>query len=682
MAAYHLAASVVDEALSNLAAVGGDNERAAILDNFCWGNPTDPTQLGMLVRAVKGCYDAAAGFGTPFISGKDSLNNEYRSAGERLPVIPTLLISAVGVIDDASQTVDMSLKHPGNLLYQIGITHNELAGSHYAEIGAPLGGATLAGATLAGATLAGAMPHVDIETARTTMKALGSAIRKGLVQACHDLSEGGLAVAAAEMSLAGLLGMTIDVGLVPFVGARSIAPQEWDGKLTPGDTGAQDELNTILLHINQLLKAPQRLLDYDFLVIPGGFSYGDDLGAGTLLAKNLVIHLGSQLQQSIDEGRLILGICNGFQPLVRAGLLPAMKNWSFNASHIPVTSLTNNASAQFECRWITLSPLPAPCIFTKRIHHHIELPVAHGEGRFVLADAALLSTLQANGQIPLVYTMNARQISPSSAASLFPYPDNPNGSMGNIAGVCNAQGNVFGLMPHPEPYSHALQHPRRRGTRAQGDGLLIFRNAFAHAKKMDAINRASTTYASSGVDIAAADSAKELMKEAVQATPGPEVLAGMSAFAGICNPGDLQQMRQPALVASTDGVGTKTLLAAQAGRFDTVGYDLVNHSVNDLLTQGARPLFFMDYLAMGKLDPVVAATIVTSVAAACREVGCALLGGETAEMPGVYLPGAFDLACTIVCVVEQDAITGSGQSISMGEILQRMHSSGQHAKGS
>src|SRR6266566_6128544 len=127
---------------------------------------------------------------------------------------------------------------------------------------------------------------------------------------------------------------------------------------------------TDLLHINQLLKTPERLLDYHFLVIPGGFSYGDDLGAGTLLAKNLVIHLGKQLQQFIDEGRLILGICNGFQTLVRAGLLPAMKNWSFDASHIPVTSLTDNASAQFECRWIMLSALPGPCIFTKGIDQH------------------------------------------------------------------------------------------------------------------------------------------------------------------------------------------------------------------------------------------------------------------------------------------------------------------------
>ena len=121
---YHMAINAVDEALRNLTAVGGDIERASLLDNFCWGNPTDPSQLGMLVRAVKGCYDAAIGYGTSFISGKDSLNNEYRSNGERVPVIPTLLISAVGVIDDAAQTIDMSLKQPGNL---------SLSNRHYAQ---------------------------------------------------------------------------------------------------------------------------------------------------------------------------------------------------------------------------------------------------------------------------------------------------------------------------------------------------------------------------------------------------------------------------------------------------------------------------------------------------------------------------------------------------------------------
>ncbi len=139
-------------------------------------------------------------------------------------------------------------------------------------------------------------------------------------------------------------------------------------------------------------------------------------------------------------------------------------------------------------------------------------------------------------------------------------------------------------------------------------------------------------------------------------------------------------MRQPALVASTDGVGTKTLIAAQAGRFNTIGYDIVNHSINDLVTQGARPLFFMDYLAVNKLEPEQAAQIVQSVADACREAGCALLGGETAEMPDVYLPGAFDLAGTIVGVVEQDEMINTA-SICPGDVLLGLPSNGLHTNG-
>jgi phosphoribosylformylglycinamidine synthase I len=439
---------------------------------------------------------------------------------------------------------------------------------------------------------------------------------------------------------------------------------------------------TVLLHINQLLKTPEHLLDYHFLVIPGGFSYGDDLGAGTLLAKNLVIHLGKQLQQFIDEGRLILGICNGFQVLVRAGMLPGTEGVSLDASQVPTTSLISNASAQFECHWVNLSTQPGPCIFTQGIDRSIELPVAHGEGHFVLADPDLLSDLQANRQIPFVYTMNVWRISPSSAtpslSSLIPYPDNPNGSIGNVAGVCNPQGNVFGLMPHPERYIHAIQHPQRRGTQGYGDGLLIFKNAFEYVKNTFNVQ---TSYSSSGVDIVAADTAKELMRDAVRGTYGPEVLAGIGAFAGIYDLSRIQHMLSPALVASTDGVGTKTLIAAQAGRFETIGYDLVNHSVNDLLTQGAMPLFFMDYLAMGKLNPIHAATIVKSVAMACQEVGCALLGGETAEMPDVYLPGTFDLAGTIVGIVERGEVIGSQQSISMDDILLGLPSNGLHTNG-
>jgi phosphoribosylformylglycinamidine cyclo-ligase len=187
-------------------------------------------------------------------------------------------------------------------------------------------------------------------------------------------------------------------------------------------------------------------------------------------------------------------------------------------------------------------------------------------------------------------------------------------------------------------------------------------------------------YAASGVDIAAATRAKELMAAAVRATHGPAVLAGMGAFGGCFDAQALRGLAAPVLVSSADGVGTKTLVAAALGRYDTVGQDLVNHCVNDILVQGARPLFFLDYLAAARLDPEQAAAIVGGVAAACRAVGCALLGGETAEMPDVYAPGAFDLAGTIVGVVEREAMLPR-PGIAPGDALIALPSTGLHTNG-
>ena len=436
-----------------------------------------------------------------------------------------------------------------------------------------------------------------------------------------------------------------------------------------------------LVHINQLIKEPARLLEYHLLGVPGGFSYGDDLGAGTLLAKNISVHLSKELQRFVDEGRLVLGICNGFQTLVRAGLLPGV--WA-DGDSAPAATLTDNASAQFECRWVSVTPQAGPCVFTRGIHGPIEMPVAHGEGQFVLANQVELTRLQASGQAALVYTISARSATPSPTASSLPlqevpYPANPNGSPGNIAGVCNARGTVFGLMPHPENFVHAIQHPQRRdGTEGPGDGLLLFKNAYAYVRKQFLT---PVSYASSGVDIAAADHALAMIKDAVKATHGPEVQAGMGAFAGIFLASALREMRQPALVASTDGVGTKTLLASQSGRFTTIGHDIVHHSLNDLLTQKATPLFFMDYVATGKLAPTQIAEVVKGVAEACKEAGCALLGGETAEMPGVYHNDAFDLAGTIVGAVDLAEGWQNGATIRPGDVLLGLPSNGLHTNG-
>ncbi|RRR65823.1 MAG: phosphoribosylformylglycinamidine synthase subunit PurL [Candidatus Viridilinea halotolerans] len=196
---YWMALAVVDEALRNVVAVGGDPQRTAILDNFCWGDPRQPDRMAGLVRAAAGCYDAAVAFGTPFISGKDSLNNEYRDAeGQRVAIPPTLLISALAEVPDVRRSVSMDLKQAGNQIYLVGATRAELGGSHWhAIVGVD--------------ALAGQVPQVDLAAARATFVALHAALRAGLVAACHDLSEGGLAVAAAEMALAGDLGLDLDL---------------------------------------------------------------------------------------------------------------------------------------------------------------------------------------------------------------------------------------------------------------------------------------------------------------------------------------------------------------------------------------------------------------------------------------------------------------------------------------
>ncbi len=188
------------------------------------------------------------------------------------------------------------------------------------------------------------------------------------------------------------------------------------------------------------------------------------------------------------------------------------------------------------------------------------------------------------------------------------------------------------------------------------------------------------TYASAGVNIDVGNRAVELMGHAVRSTYGPQVLAGLGAFGGLYDAAVLKDLSAPVLVASTDGVGTKVKLAAQTRRYDLVGQDLVNHCVNDILVQGARPLFFLDYVASSKIDSAMVAKAVGGMAAACRAAGCALLGGETAEMPGVYADHEFDLVGTIVGVVERAKMLPR-QNLQAGDLLVGLRSSGPHTNG-
>ncbi len=220
-------------------------------------------------------------------------------------------------------------------------------------------------------------------------------------------------------------------------------------------------------HVGRILESPEALDQFQVLTIPGGFSYGDDLGAGRIFATRLGIVLDDALGRLRDRGGLVLGICNGFQVLVRAGLLPGGAKRS-------AATLTFNDSGHFESRWVRLAPRSGRSPFLTD-EEPIELPVAHGEGKFVVSDPSRLATMESAGQIVLRYV-------DASGAATQDYPANPNGSPNAVAGVCDPSGRIFGLMPHPERHIDRLHHPRwTRGGQVgdEGDGLRIFRSAVA-----------------------------------------------------------------------------------------------------------------------------------------------------------------------------------------------------------
>ncbi|MCS6879925.1 MAG: phosphoribosylformylglycinamidine synthase subunit PurL [Oscillochloridaceae bacterium] len=251
---YWMALAAVDEAMRNVVAVGGDPQRTAILDNFCWGDPRLPDRMAGLVRAAAGCYDAAVAFGTPFISGKDSLNNEYRDVeGRRIAIPPTLLISALAYVPDVTRCVTMDLKAPGDLLYLVGATGPDLLGSHLAAI---------IGTDLPGASR---LPRVDLAAAPHTFTALHRAMSAGLVQACHDLSEGGLAVAAAEMVIAGNLGLDLRLDAVAqdtLTALFSETPSRFLVEVRPDDASAFEAAldGVILNRLGTVTVAPTLLI--------------------------------------------------------------------------------------------------------------------------------------------------------------------------------------------------------------------------------------------------------------------------------------------------------------------------------------------------------------------------------------------------------------------------------------
>ncbi|MEW6388560.1 MAG: phosphoribosylformylglycinamidine synthase I [Thermodesulfobacteriota bacterium] len=237
------------------------------------------------------------------------------------------------------------------------------------------------------------------------------------------------------------------------------------------------------VHVNDLLAGAVSLWDYHLLAVPGGFSWGDDLGAGVMLALRLKLALGAALQEFIHAGRLVLGICNGFQVLVNLGLLPGFPGREGER----LVALIPNDCGNFRDAWVHLKITPSHCVFTQGLEH-LELPIRHGEGKFY-APGEVLGQLADRGQIVLKYA------TPAGSPALGRFPSNPNGSLLDIAGICDATGRVLGLMPHPEAHIFSTQHPtwtlnketyRRRGEPypdPEGPGLALFRNAVQYLEK-------------------------------------------------------------------------------------------------------------------------------------------------------------------------------------------------------
>jgi phosphoribosylformylglycinamidine synthase len=232
------------------------------------------------------------------------------------------------------------------------------------------------------------------------------------------------------------------------------------------------------VHINRFFRREARLEDYHILAVPGGFTYGDDIISGRILANELRLRLGGQVRDFISAGKLMIGICNGFQVLVRAGILPGPLDGetAWHPDTEQSVSLTYNDSGKFEDRWVHLKP-SGRSVWTEGLSGVMFLPVAHAEGKFIPRDGRTLDRLRANGQVVLRYC------SPDGYAAT--YPGNPNGSVDEIAGVTDRTGRILGMMPHPERHFVSTQHPfwpRQAGKPGPGDGVGIFENGVRYVR--------------------------------------------------------------------------------------------------------------------------------------------------------------------------------------------------------
>ncbi len=398
-----------------------------------------------------------------------------------------------------------------------------------------------------------------------------------------------------------------------------------------------------VVHVNDLINKKRKLEDYEILVFPGGFSYGDDTGSGRAMANKIRLNLWDDLLKFIESKKLIIGICNGFQVLINLGLLPALEKYGEHEAE-----LTFNDSTKYECRWINLKANSNKCVFTKNIDK-LYLPVAHGEGKF-FAKKEVLEKLKENDQIVFTYTLD------NGILANGKFPENPNGSLQDIAGICDPSGRILGMMPHPErsilygssPYFQNLKELfKRRGEKLPKyyePSLRIFKNAVNYAKEELEKNTSSFSYSDAGVDIELGDDASKILYNAAKQTWKNregligEVIVPFDDFSGLrmIDIGNLPKNTMMCL--GFDGVGTKIEIAERLNNYRTIAFDLLAMVCDDAVVRGGEPGIMgsiLDVKSLGKdgsshIEKIK--QLAEGYILAAKEANVAIINGEIAEL--------------------------------------------------
>jgi len=450
--------------------------------------------------------------------------------------------------------------------------------------------------------------------------------------------------------------------------------------------GADSEI----VHINDLTANKAILKESQILVFPGGFSYGDDTGSGKGLANKIRNNLFSEIKEFINEGKLVIGICNGFQVLVNLGLLPAIDK-RYGQKEV---ALIHNDNARFECRWVKLKSESQKCVFTKEVEE-IDIPVAHGEGKFY-APEDVLRKLKKNDQIAFRY------VKENGERAAGGFPENPNGSLQDIAGICDETGRVFGLMPHPERAINRLNHPDHQAVKEKFEregkvvpeiyspALKIFENAVRY---FDNASIGKSKYKESGVDIELGDQCSKIFYEAAKKTwenrKGKigEIVAPLDDFSAIRMIDVSRLPKDSFMCLGFDGVGTKVEIAERRGKHETVAYDLLAMVCDDAVVRGGEPVIVGSVLDVRSLQGLRDMEFIKQLAdgyvSAAKEAGVAVINGELAEL-GARVKGFGDFnynwGAGLVWFARKDRLL-TGREIKVGDKIVALKEDGFRSNG-